>query len=315
MTSYDGLLVSVLVEAQLPTAGPRRTAGPCALRGMRTAEVVAPVAAGARLAAAASLVLAAAKTHDHVADGDGPFRRRPVATVARRTARSWADAGARTGRLVGFDTGVLRAAAARQTDLEAAVGPGDPVQSVTEPTETAVSAVFAHTAVLADRPGRAAALADAGRSFGRLAHLLDAVEDLPDDDARGRWNPLLATGTGLDAARGLCDDAAADLRRSVRRLTLDQPALTHALLAHEVPPAVDRTFATARAPQTPTDRNHRPAVLGCMVGLGMCVTCQLCGEHDDPWSGERRRGWCDGGSCDCGPCDACDCDCLSGTAG
>ncbi|GAA4991866.1 hypothetical protein GCM10025734_19490 [Kitasatospora paranensis] len=39
-TNYDGLIVSVLVEAQAPrSAGGRRTAGPCPLRGMRTAEV------------------------------------------------------------------------------------------------------------------------------------------------------------------------------------------------------------------------------------------------------------------------------------
>ncbi len=38
-TNYDGLVVSVLVEAQSPRAADRRTAGPCPLRGMRTAPV------------------------------------------------------------------------------------------------------------------------------------------------------------------------------------------------------------------------------------------------------------------------------------
>ncbi len=70
VTNYDGLLVSVLTEAQAgPAPGSRRTAGPCPLRGMRTAAVAK--GEGARLAAAVSLVLASAKVRDHVADRDG----------------------------------------------------------------------------------------------------------------------------------------------------------------------------------------------------------------------------------------------------
>ncbi|MDV7220272.1 DUF5685 family protein, partial [Streptomyces prunicolor] len=61
VTNYDGLLLSVLTEAQVERAGGgwRRTAGPCPLRGMRTASVAQ--GEGARLAAAVSLVLASAK--------------------------------------------------------------------------------------------------------------------------------------------------------------------------------------------------------------------------------------------------------------
>src|SRR6185312_8973433 len=51
VTNYDGLLISVLTEAQAErAAGWRRTAGPCPLRGMRTATVAQ--GEGARLAAA-----------------------------------------------------------------------------------------------------------------------------------------------------------------------------------------------------------------------------------------------------------------------
>ena len=69
-TNYDGLVVSVLVEAQAGTAPERRAAGRCALRRMRRADVA--VGDCARLAATVSLVLAAAKMRDHAADGDGP---------------------------------------------------------------------------------------------------------------------------------------------------------------------------------------------------------------------------------------------------
>ena len=83
VTNYDGVLVSVLAEAQGPGLAPHRQAGPCALRGFRRADVVDAAAPGARLAGAVSLVLAAGKLRDHIADGDGPFGRGVVASAGR----------------------------------------------------------------------------------------------------------------------------------------------------------------------------------------------------------------------------------------
>ncbi|MFD0370966.1 DUF5685 family protein [Streptomyces sp. NPDC127114] len=243
VTNYDGLIVSVLTEAQagLTEAG-RRTAGPCPLRAMRTAPVAR--GEGARLAAAVSLVLASAKIRDHVADRDGLLARRPVAAAARRVARSWDRAGARTGRELGFDTAVLVDAVDRQTGLEALAGPGTPLLVVTEPTETATAAAFEHTAVLAGRPGNAEPLAEAGRLFGRLAHLLDAVEDQAADDASGAWNPLTATGTSREEARRLADDALHGIRLALKDAEFTDGHLAHVLLAHELRNSVDRAFGT-----------------------------------------------------------------------
>ncbi|MEU7009553.1 DUF5685 family protein [Streptomyces sp. NPDC046332] len=245
VTNYDGLIVSVLTEAQTGLAdGGRRTAGPCPLRQMRTAPVAQ--GEGARLAAAVSLVLASAKVRDHVADRDGLLARRPVAAAARRVARSWDRAGARTGQAVGFDTAVLVDAVDRQAGIETLAGPGTPLLTVTEPTETATAAAFAHTAVLAGRPGNVEPLAEAGRLFGRLAHLLDAVEDREADAASGAWNPLAATGTSLTEARRLADDALHGIRLALRDATFVDGRLVHALLAHELRVSVDRAFGTTR---------------------------------------------------------------------
>jgi len=260
VTNYDGLLISVLTEAQLDGAdGRRRTAGPCPLRGMRTASVAR--GEGARLAAAVSLVLASAKVRDHIADGDGLLARRPVASAARRVAVNWGRAGARTGSDVGFDTAVLVAAVDRQPEIEALAGPGTPVLTVTEPTETATAAAFAHTALLAGRPGNAEPLAEAGRLFGRLAHLLDAVEDRDADAASGAWNPLTATGTSLTEARRLADDALHGIRLALREVRWGSSGifpegrgaevrgvdakLAHALLVHELGRSVHRAFGTS----------------------------------------------------------------------
>ncbi|MEU7552682.1 DUF5685 family protein [Streptomyces sp. NPDC044571] len=244
VTNYDGLLVSVLTDAQSgPAPGSRRTAGPCPLRGMRTASVAN--GEGARLAAAVSLVLASAKVRDHVADRDGLLARAPIAAAARKVARGWDRAGARTGASLGFDTAVLVDAVDRQAGIETLAGPGTPVLVVTEPTEAATAAAFAHTAQLAGRPGNAAPLAEAGRYFGRLAHLLDAVEDQAADAAAGAWNPLTATGTPLAEARRLCDDALQGIRLALREVEFTDAGLAHRLLVHELRTSVDRAFGVS----------------------------------------------------------------------
>ncbi|WP_063734044.1 DUF5685 family protein [Streptomyces sp. RTd22] len=251
-TNYDGLVISVLVEAQAGRSdGWRRTAGPCPLRGMRTASVAQ--GEGARLAATVSLVLASAKVRDHVADGDGALARRPVAAAARRVAGRWDRAGARSGAEIGFDTAVLLDAVGRQQEIEELAGAGTSLLTVTEPTETATAAAFGHTAVLAGKPGNRAPLEEAGRLFGRLAHLLDAVEDLVEDAETGAWNPITATGADLAEVRRLCDDAAHGVRLALEDVEFAckrSGGLAHVLLAHELPRAVDRAFGTTSCTHT-----------------------------------------------------------------
>ena len=350
-TNYDGLVISVLVDAQSRHTGAadgrRRTAGPCPLRGMRGAQVAQ--GEGARLAAAVSLVLASAKVRDHIADRDGLLARRPVAAAARRVAAGWDRAGARTGGELGFDTSVLVAAVERQQERESAAGPGGSLLDVTEPTETATAAAFAHTAVLAGRPGNAEPLAEAGRLFGRLAHLLDAVEDLAADEAAGAWNPVAATGTDRARVRELCDDAVHGIRLALRDVDFVDGGLAHVLLVHELKLSVRRVFAAGggaacehtpgrgqpgapagRAggpagpplpPAPPEPPRRRGATAGCAVWSALCCTGQVCcrDPYQDPWTGQHREGWCH--KCDClDACDSCsnctdccgncDCDCC-----
>jgi hypothetical protein len=238
VTNYDGLVISALVEAQ---AGPaRRSAGPCALRGMQSADVA--VGTGARLAASVSLVLASAKVGDHVADRDGAFARAPVRGVGRQVARRWAAQAAETGLDLGFDTAVLVDAVRRQPEVESSARPGSSILAVTEPTETAAAEAVAQTAVLTGRPANAAPLREVGRLFGRLAHLLDAVEDLAADRASGAWNPLVATGTTLAEARRLCDDAALGIKLAMAEVDFADDRLVHVLLVHELRESIRRAF-------------------------------------------------------------------------
>ena len=152
---------------------------------------------------------------------------------------------------------MLTEAIGRQTAIEAAAGPGTPLLTVTEPTETATAAAFAHTAVLAGKPANQAVLGEAGRLFGRIAHLVDAVEDLAADRASGAWNPLLACGADLAEARRLCDDALLGIKLALNDAEFTDGRLVHALLVHELARSVHRVFATA-----PRDgRARRPGKL------------------------------------------------------
>lgn len=305
VTNYDGLLVSVLTEAQNPAVTPHRTAGPCALRGLRRADVADAAGAGARLAASVSLVLAAGKLRDHVADRDGACARRLVASGARTVAARWQAAGERTGAGIGFDTAVLTDAIGRQAEIERTAGLG--LLDVTEPTETAVGAAFAHTAVLAGRARNTGPLAEAGRNFGRLAHLLDAVEDLPADRSAGAYNPLLATGTTPECARQHCDEALAGLRGAVATLELGDRVLAESLLMREVGVAVDQVFAGLAGGLA--GERISPAGLPCLRN----VTCRRRGRCGECCSDGCSDCCCDGcceacGDCgDCGSC--CDCSC------
>jgi hypothetical protein len=239
-TNYDGLVVSTLVEAQCAAAPTRRAAGPCALRGMRGAAVA--TGDSVRLAATVSLVLAAAKVRDHVTDRDGVAGRYGMRGAARRLAGRWSRQGAGVGGELGFDTAVLAAAVDRQAEVEAGAGLGSSPLAVTEPTETATGAAFGYTAVLAGRPDNQETLTEIGRLFGRVAHLLDAVEDLDEDAASGAWNPLTATGTDPAEARRLCEDAVLGIELALSEVAFTDGRLVHRLLREELRRAIHRTF-------------------------------------------------------------------------
>lgn len=239
VTNYDGLIVSALVDAQSQRAT-LRAAGPCALRGMRTADVA--TGDSVRLAATVSLVLAAAKVRDHVEDGDGVAGTAGVRPAARRIAQRWARQGTETGAGLGFDTAVLLDAVDRQLAVENAAGPGTALLDLTEPTESATAAAFGHTAILSGRPGNEAALTEVGRLFGRIAHLVDAAEDLHEDVAHGKWNPLVATATPADETHRLCADALLGIELALAEVEFTDGRLVHRLLTKELGRSVHRIF-------------------------------------------------------------------------
>lgn len=307
VTNYDGLLVSVLTQAQNPATAPFRTAGPCALRGFRRADVADADGLGVQLAAAVSLVLAAGKIRDHISDRDGVYARRAVAAAVQRAANHWQAGGERVGAAIGFDAAALTSAIGRQAEIEQTGGLTLP--EITEPTETAVSAAFAHTALLAEQPSNAEPLAEAGRNFGRIAHLLDAVEDLRADAAASAYNPLLATGSTLAQTREHCDKALHDLRTAIAGVGLADRTLTESLLVTEVGIAVNKTFAKAGQGSAAASCSHRPRQSSGTGWLTIGLPCMLTRPlHQHPGQGYVCCEECCDECCDiC--CDACCADC------
>ncbi|WP_405486941.1 DUF5685 family protein [Nocardia sp. NBC_00511] len=248
-TNTDALVLAALTEAQQPEPSQRSTAGPCPARGMRRASVLAADSPGVRLAATASLLLGAAKIRDHVEDGDAHrLARRPLTRVSAR----WDTRARAAAAPLGLDVEPLIAAIDSQLALESA--PGTSLAELTGPTQLCAAELFAHTAILADRPENADDLRAAGWHFGRIAHLADALEDLDDDRAQGRFNPLLATGTTPAEAHALLRESNSLLRAALTRVAMDRVATIRWILLDPLTGVVGKLGRVAGVVHTCTGR-------------------------------------------------------------
>jgi hypothetical protein len=261
LTNTDAIALSVLTEAQQAEPAGRRTAGPCPLRGMRTARVLPAGSAATRLGAAASLTLAAAKAQDLRAErvhhlGMPTLRSRAGSAMAEPLRRR-ALADAPMARAI--HATLTLDGLARQAALEAGVRPGDSLLAVTGPTAQATAEIFAASAAVAGRPENEPALREMGSAFGSLAHLLDAVTDLDDDRRTGSFNPITATGTPLDQVRRECRRLVHRIRLMFDRLALTDARLARALLVDGTHAALHRAFDPVTG-ACPTE--HRPPTAG-----------------------------------------------------
>ncbi|WOC12392.1 DUF5685 family protein [Gordonia sp. MP11Mi] len=328
-TNTDAVMVSVLTDAQRTPAAATRTAGPCALRGMRRAEVVTSNDPGVRLATAASLTLASAKARDAVAEQQhGLAPPMPVRTrVTRMAALGMERRAARAHDAL--DVSMVLTALDRQAEIETS---STDLDALTEPTARACATVFVSSADLAQAPVNRDVLAEIGGDYGRLAHLLDAVDDRPADDAVGAFNPLTATGTSDQLALARSTMLAGRIADRYRDLALHDDRLLRALLVDGVAQAVRRRRRTGERarieaigsglqvwpPQQPLDwpeewpypppfppnRSWYERILP-FTGVTFCGPA-LCTDHWNHCSDKYRSPVCDSSDC-CDCCDCCDC--------
>lgn len=311
-TNTDAIVISILVDAQRESPSEMVSAGPCPLRGMRTAQVIAPAELSVRLGATTSLTLASAKASDVSAEQE-------VGLAAPSVLRS------RGARFVGprlrekalADTTVAAAIGGRQL-LDGLAGQaalekgGASLHEITDGTARAAAAVFAATAELAGVPENRALLEQIGADFGRCAHLLDAVEDLDRDTGAGDFNPLTATGTTIDMAWEDCRRLVRAIRGAADGLVLRDDRLLRMLLLGGLDRAINnvfghRTDAVFTAPGAPRRRPELPPFhKRILPWMGVyCTGYACCAAHTNPCNGKRHQAGCQG--CDCCDCDCCDC--------
>lgn len=325
-TNTDAVMVSVLTAAQRDASAITRTAGPCAFRSMRRADVVTSTDPGIRLATSASLTLATAKANDVVAEQRLALA--PAAPArghaARATGRALHRKATRTGDVLDV-TNVLTSLD-RQTDLEST---SSDLDALTGPTADACVTVFSSSADLADVPDNRQALADIGSEYGRLAHLLDAIDDRADDDAGGAFNPLTATRTSDTEALARAQLSADRIAERYRDLVLHDDRLLKALLIDGIAQAVRRRRragerreiaaigagrqtwpphppadwpgGTPYPPPFPPDRSWYRRILP-FTGVTFCGPA-LCTDHWNHCSDKYKAPLADCGDC----CDCCDC--------
>jgi hypothetical protein len=276
LTGYDVLLLSVLVEAQ-QGALPRSAAGRCALRGFRPASVVAGSSGAMKLAAAGALLAGAAGLSDKVGDGDVS---RPLRQVAQRSAHSFRESGGRVAAQVDLAETVFDDAETAAREAEAR--PNATLNELLAPSAEAVGELFAHTARVADRPANESGLRRAGRAFGHLVHLADAIEDYHGDIAAGRFNPLAAAGISADDAYRLARSLAVEIRAGLSTVEMADPRLADVMFGPVLSAAVNRL-----KPVQPATESVSAA--GVTLGVAALSTSLLGVFGGGRWS--RRRGY------------------------
>jgi hypothetical protein len=152
-----------------------------------------------------------------------------------------------------------------------------------------VASLFAHTAVVSGRPGNGPALADAGRAFGALVHLLDAVEDHASDTSAGRFNPLRATATSATDARRLAGELVDEVRSALADARFADRALVDVLLGRELDRAVHRVLPE---PSTASVPAQRAGLLAVLLAVLLSPAVFIGGSWGGGgWGPRRRRRW------------------------
>ncbi|MDR3692749.1 MAG: DUF5685 family protein [Fimbriimonas sp.] len=169
-----------------------------------------------KYAATANVVLAQIKVLDQIADSGSKVYR-----LARWLySREFRKAGL---SLVAFQFPVkeLYAVMSRQIDREKEATPT--LERLAEPTADATRLVFSHGAIKAGADcATVDAMADLGFVFGKIAYLVDAMQDVEEDRKKGTFNALAATGTSRAQATCILREWQAAMLECLRSLPIDE---------------------------------------------------------------------------------------------
>mgnify|MGYP001101882017 FL=1 len=313
-TNSDSALLIALCEAQSETPISTRK-HVCLLRRPFSGLADDPSQPAVAYASGAAMLIAADKVRDNLQDDPGWLRgvRRP----ARALAENWRSLAGEYLAALGFQAALVEGQFRRQVEVEAQ--PGGVFADYSQPTELAVGAAFAHTAVLAGRPRNSEALFAVGRGYGRIMLLLDAYRDYDADVQAAQFNPLRAAFPAQDwrpPARALFQGAYSQLREAAAALELPNPSLLNSLLLRQLGQVGRRSLGLCRtaAPGHPAGRQTAALALSNSAPLRLQDDSQ---DDDSDTQGTRSccntRDCCYGcfhPNCHCPPCgegNGCDC--------
>jgi Family of unknown function (DUF5685) len=294
----DALVLAMLIE-HLSGAGDRVRAGRCPLRGMRGAEVIDPASAAAAYAGAVSLVLAHVSLADHATDGD---RHGLVATLGLPVVARMRKRALDAFPQLRSDFDRIAECVAREARVRSVAGRG--LAAYVEHTELAFGVGFGAVAALAGRPGLRPVLTGLGSAYGRIAAIIDALEDMDEDVARGQFNlilasfPRLAPDERMAAARAELLAGAARIADALRTLAVDPDATVHFLLADALRARINTALGQVPSASRPAPGpRHALAVAVSLVSFGMVDSDHECGDACCEGCGEACGEGCSEACC------------------
>ncbi len=190
--TWDAVLLAAAVDG-LTTQGAEHGTCRCPLNPLSHREIIVPESTPMRVAAAVQVLLTNQWIADQQRDGSA------IAGLVRPVTESPTASAIGILADLGIDATVLTSLDDRQGSLERA---GISVREAAAPTRAALGALFAQ---LPELPGAVSAdttaLRQLGESVGDAIYVIDALEDVEKDAAKGDFNPCLTSDRQIDGER------------------------------------------------------------------------------------------------------------------
>jgi hypothetical protein len=306
LVSYDVVLLSAVIGG-VQQAEPGQSSCRCPLNPLLHKPIVSPDHPSMRAGAAVQLLLADAWLEDHAEDGMPAVGwLRPLLPVQQALA---------TLSALGFDSGPLQVVNARQREVEQA---GAEPYLAARPTAELVGHVLSSAI---DLPGAEpslqtgsarSALRRMGVALGEIIYLVDALEDLAKDAAKGAFNPCLDAHGRPEAVR--VEKAARLLHAAVEVLKEGVTSFpwrrNQGLLEHSIHEQLPRRVAKAvqAAKEAPA-----PVIPWSHWWWDKLLAFAGDEAFDMPEAPKKKKkteeGDTEPASCSHCGCDACDCGC------
>jgi len=203
LVNRDALVLQLLTEAQMDVE-PIHCKIRCGVQPFLHSAKANPKAA--EFAAAVTVMMVWGKLTDTVNDSKGlsGFFSRHVAKFLLWKNRQRIEKAEKKLAELNFDVQVIYDLFKKQQKMEKSVAISN-LDEAASPTAEGLSALFAHTAVLANRPENIEMLKILGREIGAIVYILDARNDLTSDIKKGQFNPLKFSVCANDESTQLFD--------------------------------------------------------------------------------------------------------------